>query len=764
MRHIKRTAARLACAAALIAVPFVSPARDLDYGAISDPAVRACDALYWSGQRGRAQDCYRRSLAGTTAAGARAEAAWALGDFKQANELFRAATAAAPTSAALRRRWGELYLDTHQPQDALDLFKEALQRDAHDGFAQVDVASVLADQYSEAAAHALQPLLTSTAAPPGARLRALLLAASMALEDDAPARAAPLLDQASALAQQARLPELEIDALRAGWEAMQGRSGSAWSERALRADPTYGAAYAIPARFYVMLRRQSEAIELYTRAVAVQPDLWSARVQLASCLLRENRIDEARVQLEAAYRGDPFDPVTVNTLRLLDSLRSFDVRVYGKLSSKTPAIVLRLARSESDVLAPYVHWLAERAIATYAQRYRYTLKAPVVIEIYPNHDDFAVRTAGLPGIGLLGVTFGYLVAMDSPSARAVNEFHWGSTLWHEMAHVFTLESSQHRVPRWLSEGLSVFEEWRTGPIRGEEIPDYAFAAFAKHRELPILELDRGFVHPSYEQQVQVSYMQAGLVCDFIDRSFGFDRLLLLLHAYEHTSDTAQALHEALALSPQQFDQRFAADLEQQFGALFAQLPQWVKARAQANEAAQAQDWIHAAEAAHQALMLLPQDVDEGSPYLPLARGYEAQHRQRDYLATLEDYWRRGGHEPAALAALAQELHQVGRTDDAIAVLESVNYVAPFDEALHGRLGDWLLAAARAPEARDEYQVALALHPADAALAHLRLARAEYALHALPEAHREVLAALDIAPNYVPAQQLLLHLAQSPAQP
>ena len=90
----------------------------------------------------------------------------------------------------------------------------------------------------------------------------------------------------------------------------------------------------------------------------------------------------------------------------------------------------------------------------------------MTLELYPDHDDFAVRVAGLAGIGLLGVTFGYVVAMDSPSGRAAGEFHWGSTLWHEMAHVFTLEATDHRVPRWLSEGISVYEEWRTGPTPG----------------------------------------------------------------------------------------------------------------------------------------------------------------------------------------------------------------------------------------------------------------------------------------------------------
>ena len=111
-------------------------ARDLDYGAISDPAVRACDALNWSPRTARARaGCYRLLAdAGATAAAERAEAAWALGDFGQANDLFRAAAAAAPPSAALRVRWGELYMDSHQPQQALDLFKEALQRDPHDAY------------------------------------------------------------------------------------------------------------------------------------------------------------------------------------------------------------------------------------------------------------------------------------------------------------------------------------------------------------------------------------------------------------------------------------------------------------------------------------------------------------------------------------------------------------------------------------------------------------------------------------------------------
>ena len=97
-------------------------------------------------------------------------------------------------------------------------------------------------------------------------------------------------------------------------------------------------------------------------------------------------------------------------------------------------------------------------LATYEKKYQMTLPGPVQVEVYPNHEDFAVRTMGMPGLGALGVTFGEVVAMDSPSARKPGDFNWGATLWHEMSHVFILTATNHRVPRWFTEGLAVHEE------------------------------------------------------------------------------------------------------------------------------------------------------------------------------------------------------------------------------------------------------------------------------------------------------------------
>src|SRR5690606_41359844 len=107
------------------------------------------------------------------------------------------------------------------------------------------------------------------------------------------------------------------------------------------------------------------------------------------------------------------------------------------------------------------------ALKTLSAKYQFTPKGPILIEIFPHHDDFAVRNLGLPGmIGALGACFGRVVTMDSPKARPPGEFSWMATLWHEIAHVVTLQMSNQRVPRRLTERISVYEEAQARPESG----------------------------------------------------------------------------------------------------------------------------------------------------------------------------------------------------------------------------------------------------------------------------------------------------------
>ena len=222
-------------------------------------------------------------------------------------------------------------------------------------------------------------------------------------------------------------------------------------------------------------------------------------------------------------------------------------------------------------------WRA-RAMATFSKRYGFTPTAPITVEIYPNHDDFAVRTAGLPGIGLLGVTFGDVVAMDSPSGRKSGDFHWGSTLWHEMAHVFTLS-----VPRTSRAALA--ERGLVG-IRGVDHWPDAGRGHRIHRCstpsspascCPSRAWTKGFMRPTYENQVQISYKQAGLVCLFADQRWGFaEGGAVPARLQRRSRPRRRPCVRVFEVEPEQFDKEFDAFMKQRFAAYIADPKRWTE--------------------------------------------------------------------------------------------------------------------------------------------------------------------------------------------
>jgi cellulose synthase operon protein C len=745
----------LVLAAAIAAMPAF--AFRIEYGDGRRDELVACDRMLYRGARAEAQSCYRELLTKEDPR-LQAEAARSLGDVRAANGYFQTAIDEYPEDAGVRARWGDLFVETHQDNEAVKLFREALELDEDHAPALLGLAEVSAGRFEDRAREWVGQVLDTS---PN-HIEAHLLLARMDLEEGNIEAADERLSTALELVEQRDEPPLEVYALKASADLLRGIEQSQWTERALDYNPNYGETFAIPAHFYVITRRYREAIALYRRAVEVQPDLYAAHTELGVNLLRENRIDEAQRHLAIAYRGDPFSARIVNTLRLIDSFDNFVVKSFGRAAdpdSTEPGVILRLHKDEAEVLEPYVLDLVNRSIDVYTERYGFELAEPVIVELYPEHDDFAVRTSGLPGIGLLGVTFGYLVAMDSPTGRAASEFHWGTTLWHEMAHIFTLEATRHLVPRWFSEGISVYEEWSTGPLPGRHIPLPVFEAIRDDKLLPIAELDSGFIRPTYGAQVIVSYMQAGLICEYIGANWGQAALEKMLTSFRDGADTPAAIAGATGLTAAEFDERFATFVDAELGPVIENLKAWQAAQRKTMESAQGERWQPALEAADRAIELFPDYVDPGSPYLVKARAHRELGEAAAAQAALEAYHRRGGHDPEALMTLAEGLERDGRRDAAIGVLEDLLLVAPLEEQLHTRLGDWLLEAERPAEALTEFQALLAMEPHDRASVHYRLAQAYLRLDDREMSREHLLYALEIAPHYREAQQLLLEIVR-----
>ena len=582
-----------------------------------------------------------------------------------------------------------------------------------------------------------------------------MLLGRMALEEGDLEAAREALETALAQSLELGLAPLEAYSLLAALAMLEGEPDNEWVDRALEYNPRYGRIYAEQAHFYVITRRYREATERLRRAVDVDPRLWRAHAELGVNLMREGRDEEGRRHLEIAYEGDPYSAKTVNTLRLLDTYDDFETfESEIPQGGDRPRALVRLARSEADLLRPYVLELTERAIAEFEGKYAFKLKQPVRVELYPNHDDFAVRTMAMPGIGLLGVTFGYVVAMDSPAGRGPGEFHWGTTLWHELAHVFTLESTGHLVPRWYSEGISMYEEWMADPRWGESVTPEYIEAVRGGKLLPVAELDRGFIRPRYPGQVAVSYMQAGFACRFIAERWGFQRLVDLLRGFAEDRSTADSVRAVLGVETAEFDRRFDAFMREELGPALDGLSRWRRNLKAALEAAREGDWDGVLEPARTAKAAYPQYVGSGSSYSLLAMAADKLGDRAAAIEELRAYERRGGREPETLKKLGRWLEEANRSEEAIYTYEGLLYNWPQDEETHARLGDLLFASGEFDRAQREFAAVLALEPLDRATAEYDLARAYAKMGDLPKARLHVLQALERAPTFRPALNLL----------
>lgn len=720
----------------------------------ADAAVPAltpesCWSLRKHGERARAQDCFN-TMTRSTDAYDRAEGFWGLEDWDQANAQFRLAANAADSPAAYKVRWGMLLHERFNDSDAVGLFREALQKDPSNAEAYVGLAVVSSDGFDghaddyAAKAIELNPKLAE----------AHELMADLDLANDDREQAVAEADKAIALEDDA----WDAMAIHAAVELLADRSPEPWFAKITAVNPHYGEAYARVARQLELHYRYEDAVTYYRKAIATEPRLWSAHSALGIDLMRLGKEDEPYQELELAYENGYRDAATVNSLRLLDSYKNFD-------TFRDSTTIIKLYKSESALLLPYFQTELHNILATYEKKYQMTLPGPVQVEVYPNHEDFAVRTMGMPGLGALGVTFGEVVAMDSPSARKPGDFNWGATLWHEMSHVFILTATNHRVPRWFTEGLAVHEEGMHSPEwKNRATPD-VIAAIRDKKLLPVAKLDRGFVSPDYPAQVVVSYFQAGSICDFIGEKWGEGKLLDMVHSYAKLETTPQAIQQDLGLTLEQFDQQYLAWINQQYGKEAASFDEWRENLKALVTAAEQKDYSTVISEGPKVLAMYPQYVDDANVYALIANVEHSVGDAKGEAAILTAYEHAGGESPGMLMRLAKLEAGAGNNEDAAATLERINYIYPVDNVeLHRQLGDLLLAQKQYDGAIREYNALVASNPVDKAGAEFDLAQAYYVAGQKNKAQESVLAALETAPDYRPAQKLLLELQGPPSKP
>ncbi|MCC7125483.1 MAG: tetratricopeptide repeat protein [Acidobacteria bacterium] len=717
-------------------------------------ARRALQQVYGSGQEGRTAPALLRA----------ARAARALGRFEDANAYFREADSLSPDDADINAAWGDLFLEKHERAEAAKSYGAALKADESHVPALIGMAqSLVDDNPGQALAFVNRALKIDPASVP-----ANLLMAESAISRDRKDEARERLGKARGV----NAKSLEVMAYEGALAYVEGKTEDFESAAAaaLAINPTYGEFYRIVGSVTAGYYRFDEAAEHVRKGLQVDRENWRAYADLGTHLMRTGDERGARRMLETAFRQDPYDVITYNLLGLLDTLDKFDTVNEGEM-------VIRLHPDETGVMSQYVPALAREALDSLSKTWEFTPQGPILIEMFPRHDDFAVRNLGLPGmIGALGACFGRVVTLDSPKARPPGEFNWGVTLWHEIAHVITLQLSEQRVPRWLTEGTSVFEEKRARPEWGREM-DLPFArALDRGQVFKLKDLNSGFTNP---ETISMAYFQSSLVVEHIVEVYGQPKLRALVQSYATGIDTETAFKQVLGVDIDVLQGTFDQFIEKRYGALRTALKAPEKlAEAETSEALRA--LVAANPGSFPAHVALGRSLEKTSPeqaiemyekaasIVPHATGPDSPQARIAELALAR------GDTPRAITAL-DTLTGFDHSDIASArklaslldatkqpallrtALKRAVAVDPFDAASHTTLGRLALADEQPAEAVRMFRVALAARPVDRAGAHADLAEGLLASGDRDGARREALAALEVAPTYPRAQDLLLKL-------
>ncbi len=285
-----------------------------------------------------------------------------------------------------------------------------------------------------------------------------------------------------------------------------------------------------------------EAQVYLKKAVEADPKLWDAFTEIGMNALRLGDEVTALKYLTEAYERDPFNIRLVNTMTLMDAFPKDFVVV------ETKHFRIRMHKKEVDIIGPYVCDLHERCWDELAKRYGFEPQVPIVSDMYPNHNDFSVRTVGTSGLGALGACFGKMVTLLSPRAKEVmGKFNWGSVVWHELGHVWALQISKNRTPRWFTEGLSTYEEGQGYPGWDRETENEIFQAYHANKLMKINQLANA-------GDLLNLYIYGSVIHTFIVEKFGWKQPEML-RMYGEGKDTPAVWQAALGVTPDQFDEQ-----------------------------------------------------------------------------------------------------------------------------------------------------------------------------------------------------------------
>ncbi len=320
-----------------------------------------------------------------------------------------------------------------------------------------------------------------------------------------------------------------------------------------------------PAPFYVAAAKRCElqnqypvVLSLAEEAYRCDPAYWPLYTPLALAELRSGRYESARRYVQEGFKRDPYNVWLANTKKLL---KYWDAE-YTVV--KWEKLIFHVPKKAEVYYVTYLGPLLVRARREFSERYAFSPEGEIHVELYPRQEYFACRTIGLPDFPAQGVCFGPVIAVTVPPAYPGN---YAVAAWHEFAHVFTVVGSGYRIPRWLTEGISVREEGLC-PVGGVRPFASALGRAVASGDLPgPADFDHRFRRPKDPQEILSAYALCPLAVDLFIKQWGRKALARLLPMLR-TTPFDVAFKKVTGSDLKDFDKRFKDHLRT-FGAPYA---------------------------------------------------------------------------------------------------------------------------------------------------------------------------------------------------
>lgn len=363
--------------------------------------------------------------------------------------------------------------------------------------------------------------------------------------------------------------DLPARSLRAAALFLLERPGDAAAERAevLKRSPRYTNLHRLIGERLVVQHRYEDLVKLLEEAVQLNPKDAYSLGDLGRAYLYLGDEDNGYKALLRAWKGDKFNRRTFNLLNLFEEvIKKKYTTVNADLDPAKPGsggLKLRVSKEEEKVLVPLVLPMVQAEWRELTKRYGFVPPTPLTIELYREPDNYAVRTVGLPNLAALGVTFGRVVTGRSP---AEGNFNWGLMVWHEMSHVFAIQMTGGRVPRWFTEGLSEWETMNANRDWQRRTHAEVAKALRDGKLLSIADLNVGFTRARDISNIVVAYHEAALALDFLVRTYGFPKIVEALKLFSKGKRTREVLGLVTGKSIADLDAAFRQDLRAKFKA------------------------------------------------------------------------------------------------------------------------------------------------------------------------------------------------------